>query len=431
MRNWDKLDVVATLYKAIEGNKNSAVFRVGVILAEEVNPKLLQDCILIIYNRFPMMFPIIKKGFFWNYYERNINKFDIKVEEDYPCKNMIPVENDNYLIRVLYHKNRISVEIFHALTDASGAIEFLKTLLYTYLTKLHGEFDHQNKILLVNEPVAKNMHDDFIAYFSKAQSGRSSTKRIKEQKAFQIKGETFKQGGNNIVTGIINSDRLNQVAKSYNATITAYLSGLLNYCIYHSQKKYSNCNKNIVVALPVNLRKMFPSQTLRNFVSVINVAHSPTNNTLLREIVDDVTQQMKNQLTVESLSYVCCSHVEYLQKVYLRPVPLFIKESVISSTQNRDGENKKTITLSNVGIVDIPDEMKKHIIHMESILYPTVKSPISCAIITFNGCTAISFTRSIVESDIIRLFFKHLSDQENLDIKIYSNDLGVINEKMQ
>ena len=40
--------------------------------------------------------------------------------------------------RVLVYKNRVAVEFFHALTDGTGALVFVKTLLAEYLSEKYG-----------------------------------------------------------------------------------------------------------------------------------------------------------------------------------------------------------------------------------------------------------------------------------------------------
>src|SRR5699024_11856888 len=75
----------------------------------------------------------VRKGLFWYFLEQNDQVLLVKEETDYPCAPIDRKENNAFLIRVLYFKKRISVEVFHSLTDGGGAAEFLKTLAYEYL----------------------------------------------------------------------------------------------------------------------------------------------------------------------------------------------------------------------------------------------------------------------------------------------------------
>ena len=50
-------------------------------------------------------------------------------ENDIPCQCLKVSQSGSQSFRVLYYHTRISVEFFHVLTDASGGLEFLKSLV--------------------------------------------------------------------------------------------------------------------------------------------------------------------------------------------------------------------------------------------------------------------------------------------------------------
>ncbi|MCZ9889283.1 hypothetical protein OFP79_07215 [Brachyspira hyodysenteriae] len=62
MKHLYKLDNAAKLFVSIKNKKNIPIFRVSVVLSEEVNPQILQNALDITIKRFPTLSLMIKKG---------------------------------------------------------------------------------------------------------------------------------------------------------------------------------------------------------------------------------------------------------------------------------------------------------------------------------------------------------------------------------
>ncbi|MEA5002946.1 MAG: alcohol acetyltransferase, partial [Christensenella sp.] len=93
-------------------------------------------------------------------------------------------------------------------------------------------------------------------------------------------------------------------------------------------------------------------------------------------------------------------------------------------------EDVKTMTVSNVGQVVLPDDMKPLVDRMEAVVYPTERSPVNCCMCSVNGKMTISFIRSIEQADTIRFFFRFLARNVSPDIEIYTNNWGACDEKL-
>lgn len=132
MKHLYKLDNAAKLFVSIKNKKNMPIFRLSVVLKEEVNPEILQKSLDTTIKRFPTFALIIKKGLFWNYFEENHRKLIVQEDEYPPCYFDNNKLNNNYLVKVGHYKYRVFVEINHAIADATSLISFLKSLLYNY-----------------------------------------------------------------------------------------------------------------------------------------------------------------------------------------------------------------------------------------------------------------------------------------------------------
>ncbi len=194
------------------------------------------------------------------------------------------------------------------------------------------------------------------------------------------------------------------------------------------QQKYESYKVPVVISVPVNLRNAFPSKTLRNFFTVANGGMQVDKTTTLDDIIENITCQLKSETEKHVLQGKIGDNVRLEKKIYSRFVPLFIKKLLISAASNIVAESKKTMTISNMGKIPVPDGFLSKINHIEVILYPTPQTPLNCAACCFDDKLAISFARTIAEADIIRFFFNYLTENIGLDVEIYSNDWGNANE---
>ena len=131
---WEKLDNTANLFPVIANETMTNVYRIAVILSENIEPECLQEALEQVLPWFNTMIVRMRTGMFWYYFETNVKgKPVVREEEDFPCRYIEQHRNKSYLFRVTYYKNRINLEVFHALADGMGAVNFLRELTYQYL----------------------------------------------------------------------------------------------------------------------------------------------------------------------------------------------------------------------------------------------------------------------------------------------------------
>lgn len=424
MNKWYKIDNAGKVFHAVTENSNSSVFRVSVLMKKTIDKKILQDALDAIIKRFPTLAVKARKGFFWDFMENNDAQLKVQKETTYPCHPMNPRENNGYLLKVLYFNQRISVEIFHSLTDGTGALEFLKTLIYQYLILLGEDLAVDGDVLMPDEVPSKyELDDSFVKYYQKT---KRNYLQEKAPQSFQIKGTPFEPSGINVIHGVINASALNNFAKRMGASLTEFMTAVLIYAIYTETMKYGVYKENITIALPANLRRQFPSVTLRNFFSVVNIKVDVTEEMLLIDIMKTVSEQLRRKTGKEHLQDGINRHVQLQESLKTRIVPLFLKHPAMRYGFKHFGEMSKTLTLSNLGNVKLPDSLKNYVERMEFILYPTKNSPTNCGVCSINDQMTITFARSIVETEIIKSFFSQLARLTGLDVKVYSNDWGKV-----
>lgn len=422
MDQWYKIDNTGKIFHAVSNASNSAVFRVSMTLHETIDPKILQEALDIVVMRFPTLTVRVRKGLFWDFLEQNDQLLQVKKESDYPCAPIDRKENNAFLIRVLYFGKRISVEVFHSLTDGGGAAEFLKTLTYQYLTLKGEPVEADDKIMKPYvAPKREEVEDSFEKY---ATSREVKNPASSDKKAYQLKGTQLNPPGINVIQGVVDAGALNTYAKAQGTSLTGFLTSVLINVIHMEKKREKSKASLITVAMPVSLRRHFPSVSIRNFFSVSNIGVRMSDDMPLEEVIKEVTKQLIAKTDKGFLQEGINRFVAFQSNLLLRIVPVFIKYPVMRFAFNQFGERAKTITVSNLGNIQLSDSMRPYADSMDVVLYPTNKSPINVGTATVNNKLTITFSRSIEENEIIRTFFKEITRLTGLDVTVSSNGWG-------
>ena len=165
---WDKLDNTAHLFPVIAGEGMSNVYRISVVLKEEIQKELLQQALERVLPWFDVFRVRMRYGVFWYYFETNQKPApEVKEEYRYPCQFISPNRNRNYLFRVNFYKNRINLEVFHVLTDGMGGITFLKELTYQYLRLAHPALQEKMGDGLCSD-TSLNREDSYLKNYKKS-----------------------------------------------------------------------------------------------------------------------------------------------------------------------------------------------------------------------------------------------------------------------
>ncbi len=409
---WYKLDNAAKIYPADTSEHYSMIFRLSAVMKDRVDANILQQALDDITPRFPTFMVTLKKGLFWYYLEKL--PFKPKVKKD--SRNMmrpIPLDGKRYLFRVLYSDYRIAVEFFHSLTDGTGGSIFLVTLLARYAELKYGMTiaDYASGKNYRDLPTDSEAEDSFGQYAE----NRNYAKRTVEF-AYIPKG---KKASKTLVTHLsTDAAILNATAKKYNATITEYITAKLVEVLFSMRKKDAS-NRNVIVQVPVNLRKFFLSDTLRNFAYFLNIRF-PQPIDKFEDIVASVKKDFKDMLGGDYLQSNINANMREERNKLISIVPLFMKNIGLFFAKMLLGDKALSINFSNLGRLVAPKELEDVVSKFEF----TIKEPKALGYntsgITYNGVCVLTITRSIIDSRLEKAFVKSLTD-DGLKIFVESN----------
>lgn len=421
-----RLDTAAKLFPPVTRPTNTSVYRLSVLLNEQVQPEFLQQAAEMALRRYPCFAVSLAQTAFDRFFVKNENPFCVRQEQKTPCAPIDSGEENGYLLRVLWFEKRISVEMFHALADGAGGFEFLKTLLYCYLSLMGVKIDPEDKILLPDEaPDEAEYEDSFLKYYDGKAPGVQ-----KMPPAFKIKGEPLLPPGHEVVHGVLPVESLKRAAKPHNATITEYLSALMVYGIYRELVNEETDDEPIVLAVPVNLRSVFPSKTVRNFFCVLNISVPIEKARTFHAALETVKEQIRAKTDREYLYRALKESCSVMENPVVKAVPRFMREAGTRFVFAFFAEDVKTLTVSNVGSVDLPKDMEPYVDHAEAVIYPTERSPVNCCMCSMNGKMTISFIKSICDTGLLRFFFRFLAAETGGDVAISTNQWRLNDEQM-
>jgi len=419
-RQWYKLDLSANVYPTLQSRTFSSVYRLTVTLKEIVQPGLLQQALNQTLPRFPQFRVSMRKGMFWRYLEVNQNPPPmVRPDVRNPCMPMAFNNKNRYLIRVYYYDRQISFEAFHSLSDGYGAITFLKTLTAVYLRNRGVNIPSGNGILDISEePPAEEMEDAYIRYAD----SRITNKRTME-KAYILQGTKEPFYTLNIISGAVPVTEIKAAARRYDATITEYLVSALLYAILQKQKETTRPKRlrPVRIALPIDLRGFFPTESLRNFITMLYPTIDPRlGEYTFEEIVQQTRFFARYSLNDKFLKADITTNARTTQNLAVRMVPLFIKDIILRQFYTRVQNQQSSAGLTNMGIVHLPAEMEPYVERVDILMGQPFSPRTNCAIISYRDTLTINFANSIIETDIERYFFRKLV-HDKIHVTIRSN----------
>lgn len=405
-----RLDNAAKIYPAARRKNWSNVFRQSVTLYEDVDVEILKASLDVVVKRFPSIAAKLRKGAFWYYLQEVETAPEITQEYSYPLTFMSNDEMRKCALRVIVYNNRIAVEFFHSLTDGTGALIFLKNLVAEYLERKHNiNVPFEYGILdRKAQPTDEELEDCFPKNAGNVPLSRKDTN------AWHMYGEKQKDGFLNLTCFKIPVDEAIQLAHKYNSTLTVFLSAVMMQALINLQSEKIPSVKRqklIKLLIPVNLRNLYGSNTLRNFAMYTIPEVDPRlGEYALEEICEIIKHKMGTEFTKKHMSRVIATNVNDERNPLVRIIPLPLKNAVMKAIFDSVGEKKSCLTLSNIGKVTVPQNMASYIERFDFILGVQADAPYNCGMLSFGETIYINFIRNIKDAELERHFFAVLQD---------------------
>lgn len=422
-RLWFPLDNAATLFPTVISARVTTIFRLSVELTQPVRAAVLQEALDRISPRFAYYLVQLKTGLFWYYFDENPGRPKVIGDSAYPCMEM-PIRKPRvYPFRVRAHQNRIAVEFSHMLTDGTGALTFLRALVGEYLSLSGVEVrDWGDLFRPGTEPHPEEWEDAFKRYYKK---GIPSPKPIPF--AFHVPFKLEPKGVYHLITGILPLSAVLEKTKSLGVTLTELVAALYIDAVQSilkdlPQREKRGKSRIIRLMVPVNLRKIYPSKTMRNFsLYVLPGIDTRLGDFSFEEILKTVHHYMKIEVNEKLINQQISRNVSGEYNVAVRLTPLFLKRLFGRSVYNRLGEYLYSGCLTNLGSVAMPGDFLSHIRAVEFVPAPSPVTKTNCALVSFGDSLYINFARLCKDPSVERHFFRGMV-RLGIPVKILTNE---------
>ena len=397
---WLPLDNAAKIYPAARRRNWSNVFRLSATLTETVDVPVLEQALAVTVRRFPSISVRLRRGVFWYYLQELEQPPQILPESSYPLVRMTRQQLRKCALRVIVYESRIAVEFFHSLTDGNGALVFIKSLVAEYLEQkygisvpaAYGILDRQES------PKPEELEDSFQKYAGAVQASRQ------EKTAWHLTGVPEKEGFLHLTCLELPVRQVLEKAHSHGISLTAYLCAAMLQALQNLQAEKVprvHRRKPLKVLIPVDLRRVFGSCSLRNFAMYTTPEILPRLGTYsFPEICKIVHHHMGSTITPKRMSMMIATNVASERLMAVRLLPLFIKNLVMKAVFDTVGECKSCLTISNLGRVQLPEEMTPYIQRMDFILGVQATAPYNCGVLSYKDTLYVNFYRVLQEQGL-------------------------------
>ena len=401
--NWRKLDNAALAFPLVTGENDTRVFRFYCQLKEEVDSDILQQALDRSMEKYPLFQAVLRKGLFWFYLEHSHIRALVKPETEPPCSRLYIPDKKSLLFQVSYYKERINFEVFHALTDGTGAMHFLQELVQNYLILAHPK-ENFPEIGRDKKTGRGNIEEDS---FSQYYSSDIPKNREKKKAAVKLKGEKLVHSDMHISEVVLSVKEVHQKARSYGVSITVLLTAVM-LCSIREEIPKNQQKRPVTLMIPVNLRNYFPSQSMTNFFGWIEVGYTFSDTTTFEEVLSDVKRQFEQELEKDKIAMHMNDYVRIEKNIFVRAVPLEIKKYFLMIGANL-GSRSITAVYSNIGIIRLPEEYREYIRHFGIFASTNSLQMCSCS---YGDEMVLGFTSKIPDDSIQRNFRRMLSEEE-------------------
>lgn len=395
-RKWYKLDNVGKFYASIATTRIPSVFRFSAILNDEIDENILQDALNSTVDIYPNFNVNLKKGLFWYYLDETHKKF-VVTKENLPICFRIYNNDDDFLYRVSYYKNKINLEVSHILSDGRGGIEFFKMLINYYVAL---KYSINNVEITTKNSSLEKSEDSFSKYYKKMPAEHNKNNKIYMYKGKKMRNQT------RYMQCHLSTKKLLEMAHKYNATITSLLVSILINS-FKNELSVRDMDKIIKIDIPVDLRTYFKSTSCKNFFGIATATYKfESKEDSLDKIITSVNKQFKKNINADKLIQRANLMVSFEKNVFCRFIPIYIKDFVLKVIDDYF-YHKGSSCVSNIGVINFDTKVEEYI---KSVSVLTSTNNFQFTICSFKDDFCIGISSKYKYNNVIKNFCRFFSE---------------------
>ncbi len=411
--DWLPLDNAAKIYPTASSKLSPVVFRLAARLRAPVRLSALQQAADALVRRCPYFQVYLRRGLFWYYLQRHQETPQVQLLDSSPLEAMPAQGRTGHLLRIRVRHRTIAVEFSHVLTDGAGGLRFLNSLLAEYLRLRGIAVAGRPELLDPREnPDQEEAEDGHRRHFQKGGPGPTAY-----PPAYHIAERPPRQRYWRILTGRMPASRMLSLARAQGTTLTEYLTALYMFCLgrlYEAEVREGRRLSSSIVRLevPVNMRRFYPSATMRNFSLYVSPeVDLRLGHYSLEDLASRVHHSMQMEVDRRELSRQIRRNVGAELMPVVRATPLFVKDIFLGWMYRRLSARTYSGILSNLGRVELPPEMSAHIESFGIVMVPGRETKKCCTVIGYGDELSVTISSIVQSRELERLFFTALAGQ--------------------
>lgn len=418
---WLTLDNAAKIYPAVTNKTRTSVFRLSVELLDPVNLKSLELALEESLIDFPYFKSHLRKGFFWYWLEPSESIPVVQFDNQTPCRSFQMQRRNHLLFRVLAKERTISAEFSHILTDGGGGMQFFQRMLFAYGKHEAWGIPESDESKHIIKETPDILEDKYVSFFKKKYPKPSSI-----TKAYHLALKLPRVPVFSTTTAEMSAKEVLAVAKGRNVSLTEYLAAVYLFTLqkFYLQDTYKSFvpRKSVLrVQIPVNLRAIYNSNTLRNFALFVMPEIDPK---LGAYSFDEITRIVHHYMQLETerrqIQRIITRNVGGEKNPLIRITPLLLKVPTLALIFNKSGPLLYSGVLTNLGLVRLPNAYKEYVRGFRFVAPPPdPKLKINAAVVSCNDRLILTFGNQTNTNEFEKEYFNFIL-QENIRVKILS-----------
>ena len=414
--DWMRLDNAAKIFPTTSRDPSASIFRVSVTLAESLRLPELERALRAMVDRCPYYQVHLRRGFFWFYLQRHRSYPKIELMPDHPMTTISLRRHGEQLMRVLARDRTVAIDFSHVLTDGYGAMQFLGSLVVEYL-RLTGRDIPPGDTLM--DPRDEPPDDEFEDAYQRVYR-KGPPKAPTPAPAYHVGGVPYLRGYRT-VNARMPLDQALATAKRYGGTLTEYLVAayMCSIADIHRTQAASVIKPRssiIRIEVPVNMRRLHPSATMRNFSLFVSPEIDLRLGDYSRaDVVRRVHHQMNIQVDANELARQIVRNVGGERLWFVRVLPRVVKYAYLVYVRRTVGDRSYSGVLSNLGPFNLPPEAAPFVSSAGMTLGPSPHNKTCCAVASFNGVLYVTVGSVIQNRAVERGLFRALAS-DGIDV---------------
>lgn len=380
------LDGAGIIYPYVANRKWNNVYRIEADLRYQVDPCALYRAVRKLRSDYPYFFCTLAKSgkkFVLRETDPDTNTV-YNIGKDL-CKPF-DLKSGEPLIRFLFSSRKIAVEMFHSLTDGHGAMQAMKALLARYQREAFGRKVTENGQNGEDKALLQNRNDIFEELYS---AGGKNVSRLISS-AYQIK-KSPPCDTQYTVLGIP-SQQIIRSAHYYGVSVAMLICALQIKAIALSQK---NAHGVIRISVPVDLRKKFSFSSCRNSSLYFLVSAKVRETVEFTALLETVKKQFRENLTTENMQNLAYTNVSSAKLKAFKMLPVPVKKAILKFGYSHLGENQFTATMTDIGIIELDDDISRMVQKVYFVLGKQKTKPINIAVTTYDDTVRLAVSYDV------------------------------------